>query len=662
MLARRKKRLDTRRKQRQATTSARTRHKTRRLKTSCNIPIRVPVLRYSSPLRSSDFFTWVNQEWLQKAKIKPHETLVDAGAATDECLYETSIGLLRDLQTKTRPDPVEAMFQDLAASALHSRAQHNSLDYLKQYLNTLHCVKDVDDVFQTAIELNTYGFRTLFELQITLDEKGTCQLLVENNPAGLFPKYYKSREIMKHYTSLLKRLGDDFGIPNLADSIHVEKYLIEKSEEYYTEQQLSIRGSSLPRKFPAIPWETLFSKYQIRDWKSRTIYYTSPRYIRFIGRILKETPIDTWKVFFARCFILSSLAYLPPPYDELDHDFFGRLLYGQRQKTPQHELLMKIIAAFLPNEFSQIFWKAKGNTELQKDVEHFTETILQAAKHRVKEVSWLQEKTRIKALEKLDHMKQSIAIPSTWLEFIDVKLDPTNLLKNRIILSERSVQQYMHRLDKRFTFWEDVITRVNASYYKRNNQIVIPYGQMQPPFYSLDAPLAWKYGALGSIIGHEICHGFDDDGKDYDAYGRKKEWWSRKNNHAYKKKAKALVHLFSSVIMQGHRVKGDRMLSENLADLAGVSIALQALKEQLKDQSKEVLHDAYRTFFIAYATSWRTKYRKERLTRLLEKDVHAPANLRVNLVVSQFQEWVDAFSIPEESPLYRKPEERIVIF
>jgi putative endopeptidase len=636
--------------------------KRRRATSLCNIPTQAPALNYSSSLRNSDFYTWVNEDWLQKAKIKPHESLTDAGEDTEVCLYEKTMNILEKIQKEKQSGKVEILLRDLAASALHSRAQQNSVLYVKQYLNTLHCIRSTEDVFRTAVQLNYDGFRSLFELQITVDSKGTCQLMIENNPAGLYLKHYRSREIMKKYKTLLKQLGDEFDIADLEQSIHVEKYLVEKSEEYYTDTQFHIKGSALLHKFPGIPWEILFTTYGITDWKQRTIYYSSPRYIRFLGCILRETSVDMWKLFFARCFIISSLHLLPPPFDEYDHNFFGRVLYGEKVKTPQHQLLFQIISTYVSNEFSELFWKEEGNDKLQEDVEHMAQTIINAAKSRIHDAEWLEYKTRQKAIEKLDRMKQSVARPTKWLPFLDVVLDPKNLLKNCVLLAQRNSKQYIDRLDKQFTFWEHSILRVNASYYQQMNQMIIPYGQMQPPFYSKDASLAWNYGALGSIIGHEICHGFDEDGKDYNAYGQKKPWWTKKNNRAYKKKTRALIDLFSAVTMQGHHVKGEQMLSENLADLAGVALSLHAMKKELKDESSEKLLDAYRTFFISYATSWRTKYREERLTRLLEKDVHAPAELRVNLIVSQFQEWIDAFTISKDSPLYKDTEERIVIF
>ena len=227
---------------------------------------------------------------------------------------------------------------------------------------------------------------------------------------------------------------------------------------------------------------------------------------------------------------------------------------------------------------------------------------------------------------------------------------------------EKASDSMYSRFGHEYTTWEEGVYRVNAYYFNENNEIMIPYGTMISPFYSVKASNAWTYGALGSIIGHEMCHGFDEDGKNYDAYGQRKKWWSRKDNIAYNHKTKALIELYSKQSVLGKKINGKKTLSENIADLGGLGISLQALKDNLEEKPLEERLSAYREFFIAYASSWRTKYRDEKLRHSLETDRHSPAFLRVNLIVSQFDEWYEAFGISKESDLYIEPEKRIRIF
>jgi predicted metalloendopeptidase len=226
------------------------------------------------------------------------------------------------------------------------------------------------------------------------------------------------------------------------------------------------------------------------------------------------------------------------------------------------------------------------------------------------------------------------------------------------------MQKMLTRIGKRHTFWEEGIYRVNAYYYSEFNEIVFPYGILTPPFYKKGANPSWNYGGIGATFGHELCHAFDDDGKEFDQNGLVRRWWSKKDIHCYEKKAKALEKIYSSERILGKHLDGENTLSENIADIAGLSICLEALRANLKERGvpQEDIAKEYRIFFISYATSWRTLYRTKKLKSNLATDVHSPAYVRVNKVVSQMDEWYEAFDIDKSSPLFTKPEDRIRFF
>jgi predicted metalloendopeptidase len=184
------------------------------------------------------------------------------------------------------------------------------------------------------------------------------------------------------------------------------------------------------------------------------------------------------------------------------------------------------------------------------------------------------------------------------------------------------------------------------------------------PFYSQSAPLGWNYGGLGCILGHEITHAFDRDGKEYDPDGFPKKWWTQGDNRAYNKRTKDLIRLFSNEKILEHSVSGSLTLSENIADLGGMAISLDALRRELEKRnvSDDERKKAYQQFFLSYAVSWRVKEKPEKVLQSLFLDYHAPPSLRVNLVVNQFDEWYEAFGIQETDPMFLPPETRIRIF
>jgi putative endopeptidase len=246
-------------------------------------------------------------------------------------------------------------------------------------------------------------------------------------------------------------------------------------------------------------------------------------------------------------------------------------------------------------------------------------------------------------------------------------LSKTNVLLNLLTLGEVQTKFEMQKLGQPISQqkdWDDAVFVVNAYYYTQANEMVIPSGILQDPFFDEKRSLGWNYGALGCVLCHEITHAFDKEGKEYDPQGFQKKWWSPSDNRNYNKQTEALIDLYSHQKVNGFPVSGRKTLSENIADIGGMGLALDALHEKLDslkltgDERKE----AYKEFFIAYAVSWRLKEKRKRRIQALITDKHAPPMLRVNLVVSQFQEWYDAFNIQPEDNLYRVPEKRIRIF
>jgi putative endopeptidase len=210
-------------------------------------------------------------------------------------------------------------------------------------------------------------------------------------------------------------------------------------------------------------------------------------------------------------------------------------------------------------------------------------------------------------------------------------------------------------------FWEEGVYTVNAFYYHDTNEILIPAGSFFWPFFS-DTMLGWSYGGLGAIIGHEMTHAFDEQGCEYNERGAELPWWSASDREHYKEKTQALVNLYGEQKILGHSVNGHKTLDENLADLGGLAIALDALKRELVSVTEEERKKQLRDFFVSYAVSWRTKEHNQRRLQRLVMDAHAPIELRVNLVVAQFEEWYQVFGIQTGDYLYIPPEERIRIF
>lgn len=637
----------------------------------CSIPVTPPhVLSSSSPRwnqRAANFYEWVNGDWLAKTKIPPFENDFGVSEEVERCIYEVA----KDSVLKTKEGPLGTLLQNLSDSALHSAVQHVSVETLESVLEDVRCARTLDDVVRQFARLAKRRFSSLLGIEYTIDSRKRVGISLDGTIPGLPIGMWSDLPKIEEYSKTLAQLGDLFQLPDLPSILRLEEKLVKDNEAMWTDMKRTLKGSRLLRKFPLFPWKVWFKELEISDWTMMDFSYYSPKWIRHISKLLHILPVSIWKLYIARCWILNSIPYLPPPFDEIDFAFFGRTVQGQKQKMPQLELLVRAVYDYLPDEFSRLFWESTGaaGAMVAAETPDFAATLVDAAVSRLREVDWLGQKTRVAAIEKVKAMRIEIARP---LEFIPTgvplpALDNRDFLGNIFLLGEYDTKVLLRRVGGPYNFWEEGLYRVNAFYFNENNEIMIPYGTIIPPFYTVgpDASVAQNYGALGCIIGHEMCHAFDEYGKEFGPDGVKKKWWSRRDNRHFQQKAQALVRLFESQEIFGKYVDGRRTLSENIADLGGVAIALEALKAS--QQARGIYDSAgqkkeFRDFFIAFAVSWRTKYREEKLKTSIYTDRHAPAHLRVNLVVSQFQEWYDAFDIDENDPVWMPPEKRIRIF
>ena len=624
----------------------------------CYIPIPAPVSNYSSSDTAAqspgkDFYNFINHEWISSVHVPAFENDFGVSEEVERCVFNKSVEILESTKEESLIALKDSFFKD----------RHTSIEYIHSIVKSLECVNTPEDIIKHFSALAKSRVISIFNYQYHVNPDKKIHLRLDANCPSLPMSLYKYPHITHEYKVLLDKAGNLFNIDSLSQIYEFEKTLAFKMDSLWNSDNVSIRGGKLLSKFPRFPWAQWFELSDL-DWKMETIYYNSPAWIRYLGKVLKEVPVDVWRLYLAKIYIFHALPYLPAPYDDLDFEFFGRLIQGQREKFPQMEVYVNTVYKYMSPIYSKIFWDSVGDQEIREPVAAMAENLVKAAKKRIAAVDWLEKGSRVAAIEKIGRMGIETVRPHAWPRVASIRLDSTNCIKNIYDLGSWNTHTMFSRLGKRYEFWEEGVYRVNAYYFNETNEIMIPYGTCISPFYSKDASAAWNYGALGTIIGHEMCHGFDEDGKDYNAVGEKKKWWSRGDLLKYSQKAKALIGLFHKQTVYGKHINGEKTLSENIADLGGVAIALEALKMDMEERgvTDEASAAEYREFFQAFAVSWRTKYRPEKLKSSVDLDNHSPAFLRVNLVVSQLKEFYDAFGIGPDAPMYIPPADRISIF
>ena len=635
-----------------------------------------------SPLTSKkpgfDFFEYVNGAWLKKTKIPENTSSFgvseELDAAIDKQIDKILKKSIQFAKLGKKPQELHEVSMDLVGrlglSALRPRVQNENIKYLKKLCKHLGCIRDLNDLSTTFSEFARYRITSLFSVTVYYEpgKKPVAKPYLCSGGLGLpNASYYKEApgksKMLLDYGKLLDQLSKELETEKLSIVIPLERFIADKTNM----NEIIIRGSELPELCPSIQWEIFWTNLDVPEWKVLDIKIDSKEWLRQINTAIKKFSFDDWKAFFTTHVVLHSLRILPHPFDTLYFDFFEKGMRGQKRPPTRHELTIDLLKEWAPNSISYLYAEIYIPKSLKSEIRRFVKEIQDAAVNRIQNSEWMSLPTKKKAIEKVEGLRLDIGSPDSFPTLPKVALQTDTLLQNILLLGEEYTLLDMRMVGKEVDvdrYWDDVVYSTNAHYYTETNQMILPAGSFTWPFYHEAAPIGWNYGGLGAVISHEITHAFDMDGMKYSAIGEKKNWWTTTDLKKYKKIASRLVERFGKARVLGHPVNGSLTLDENISDLGGLAIALDALKMDLIRRNASVTQEkeAYRNFFLSYAVSWRVKDSPERALQRLFMDRHAPTPLRVNYVVNQFDEWYEIFEIQVADELYLPPEERIRIF
>lgn len=630
----------------------------------------------------NNFYMYINGTWIKKTQIPPQY----ASYGVSEEVYKDIKKKLKDIMyssiqySKTKPSPNESHIQqyerllgNLAQSAFKKSPENITL--LKAMLAKIQSIQTKDEVARMMGDFARYeilGFINLYGTYMTQRNLQYSLIINTGFIVGLPKSFYlkKSMGRDKFFHDLIhfvNKLGSLLDIPNLHEAVYIEKKMAKKLESTEDDKEIEKKGSELENEFKDIPWEEIFKTYGFAPWKKESFFVKSISWLHYVNNCFRTWPIEQWKTILSLECIFNSLDSLPDPFDTLSFDFFNKSS-GRLKKPSLEDDVLSFLTGVGGMFLSRLYVEKYLPMSIKKNVEKMVNELRDTTKERIDKLDWLEKTTRKKAIEKVEKMRSAIAFPDNFYEGPVPLLNKDYLYLNVLQLKEwytiHGFQKLGEKLEDRKD-WPEGVYNVNAYYTNDSNKITVPSGIIHFPFYSDKPPsFGFNLGGLGCVIAHEIIHAFDDDGKDIDPDGLKKKWWTSKNLRQYTKKTKGIVELFSKEKISHHHISGDETLSENIADIGGMAIALATVKKRIE---KECLHEKaqkqiYRDFFTSYATSWRQMDRKKKILFNLLEDVHSPSSMRVNLVVNQFQEWYEAFDVTEKDSMYIPPEKRISIF
>ncbi|MEM1261119.1 MAG: M13 family metallopeptidase [Pseudomonadota bacterium] len=392
-----------------------------------------------------------------------------------------------------------------------------------------------------------------------------------------------------------------------------------------------------------------------------------PSYFERFSKIATATSLDVWKTYLSLRLLNEAAPYLSSPFADAHFDFNRRRLKGVQVAQPRWKRAVQAVDTFIGLMVGRLYVERYFQPEAKVRMDELVTNLLTTFEQGIDDLAWMSPATKQEAREKLARFTVKIGYPDVWPDYSDLHISTDTLFGNVAAAvrfeADRQFAKLGGPVDRDEWFMSP--QTVNAYYSPSMNEIVFPAAILQPPFFDLRADDAVNYGAIGAVIGHEISHGFDDQGRKTDGTGLLRNWWTESDNAEFSKRADGLVEQYSQFEpLPGKFVNGRFTLGENIGDLSGVSVAYKAYQQSLKGEPGPVIdgYTAAQRFFMGYAQVWRRKYRDDELERRLLVDPHSPAEYRVNGVVRNIDAFYDAYGVDADDEMYLPPEERVRIW
>ena len=630
-----------------------------------------------------DFARHANGAWFEKAVIPPDRSrtgsFLDLSIRSEERVTQ----IVAELDRKSELSDIERKVRDLYHSYVDvERLERLGLEPAQADLGVIAAMQGYDDVARVMASVKM-GTETIFNTGIGIDDKHPDKYAVFVRQGGLGlpdrdyylldePGTVAARNAYKHYIVGMLTLGGVADAERKADAIFALETEIAKvhwprsdrRDADKTYNPLTI--AELQRFAPEFPWIVYFSEMGITAAQSgeRQVIVAEKSAFPALAALLTKTPVAVWRDYLTFHYFDSHSPYLPRRFDELRFSFRGKVLAGQDQLLDRSKRAVGFLNGLMGEAVGEIYVARYFPPEAKAEAEELVSNLLAVFRTRVRNSDWMGAETRDKALEKAGNFVVKIGYPEKWRDYSQLEVIRGDLLGNHLRGSAFEWNRELARLDDEVdrSEWHMSPQTVNAYYNASLNEIVFPAGILQAPFFDANADDAENYGGIGAVIGHEISHGFDDQGSKYDARGVLQNWWTEADRRNFDARTTRLVDQYSTYSpLTGMFVNGRLTLGENIADVAGVSIAHAAYRLSLGGEDGPV-RDGFtgdQRFFLGYAQVWRMKGREADMRRRILTDPHSPPQFRINGAVRNIDAWYDAFGVSPGQALYLSPGERV---
>lgn len=633
-----------------------------------------------------DFYTYASGKWIKNNPVPLKETRWGTFNQLREFNIQAVKGIVEDAASSTAPaGTILQRVGDFYAAAMDSLTIER-LGYIpiKDDLKEVDQIKNIEQLLNHAAKIRVEGLGTaFFGLNVGIDRKNVNFYVVNLSQGGTTLSdrdYYlkndpRSTIIRSSYIEYAKKLFELSGSNSMEAAmkamviIRLETSLADKQfsrldlrDPYKTYNKLSIE--ELNKLTPSIKWDLLLSKYLINDQDS--ILVNAPAYFKGLNQLLSSYSLEDWKTYLKWNILKNAAPNLSSPFVNANFKF-EQVQTGQKLQTPRWQRMSALTDRTLGDLLGQLYIAKYFKEDSKARMDVLISNLIRAFEIRIKNLEWMSPATKEQALAKLATFTPKIGYSDNWKNYDGLEINRNTYfenLKNATMFNYRDNILKLGQPVDRSRFGMTPPT-VNASYNATLNEIQFPAGILQFPFFDPNADDAVNYGGIGAVIGHEISHGFDDTGSQYDKDGNLKNWWTEEDRKKFNEKTDLLVKQYDEyVVLDTFKVQGRYTLGENIGDLGGLNAAFTAFKMTDQYKNNEMI-DGFtpaQRFFLSWAQIWRGNILPENALQLIKTDTHSPGPYRTIGPLVNMDEWYEAFDIKPTNKLYKKPEERIKIW
>jgi len=632
-----------------------------------------------------DFFRYVNGTWLENTEIPADRTSTGVFMDLRDKAREDVKAIIEDVSSTNdlEPGSDEQKVADLYNSFMDTeRLNELGISSLDAELALIDAIADKDQLSAYFARSGIIGAGGPFNIYIWVDAKDSERYVTYIWQSGLglpdrdyyFNEDERSVELREAYVVHIEKMFELAGFDDPAGSAQRMMALETELAEYHwttvenrdSEARYNLFAfDELGTLGDGVNWPLFLAEAEIASEKDLII--NQPSFVEGFNEVFSETSLVDWKTYLRWNLLNNYASYLDSSLDDQNFDFYGRTLEGQKEQRPRWERGVDVVSGSLGEVIGKVYVKRHFPPEAKARMVQLVGNLSAAYGEAISELDWMGPETKAAAQAKLEKFIPKIGYPDRWEDYSRLDIVAGDLVGNVMRANRFGFELFRGRLGGPVQKWIWVMSpqTVNAGYVPTQNEVIFPAAILQPPFFNMAADDAVNYGAIGAVIGHEMGHGFDDQGSKYDGEGNLENWWSDEDRENFKERTQKLVDQFAGFqVFDDLNVNGELTLGENIGDLAGLTISYRAYQISLNGKEAPVLDGMTgdQRFFMGFGQVWRYKATDEALRNRVMTDPHSPPRFRVNGTLPNMPEFLAAFDAQEGDDMYLQPEDRVKIW